>query len=176
MSIHHLDVLRFLFGDPERIYASVRTDPRTKFTHSDGIALYILEYANGFRASGWDDVWTGPVREGSEGDVYIKWRVEGTDGMAHGKIGWPKYGDSDSQSTLSFATKQAPNMWITPTWKEVWFPDAFVGPMAALMQAVQTGTAPEVNGRDNLRTMALVDAAYRSAQMHNSVCLEDMLV
>ena len=36
------------------------------------------------RASAWDDVWAGPAREGAAADVYIKWRVEGTDGMAQG--------------------------------------------------------------------------------------------
>ncbi|HWD98136.1 MAG TPA: Gfo/Idh/MocA family oxidoreductase, partial [Bryobacteraceae bacterium] len=55
MSIHHLDCFRYLFGDPASVYVSVRTDPRTKFPHHDGICLYILEYANGFRASAWDD-------------------------------------------------------------------------------------------------------------------------
>ena len=109
MSIHHLDIFRFLFGDPERVFASIDTrllEPVSN-TH-DGVVLYILEYENGFRASAWDDVWTGPVREGAEGDLYIKWRVEGTEGMAHGTIGWPKYGDSDSQSTLQFSTKREP--------------------------------------------------------------------
>src|SRR5258705_7873835 len=37
MSIHHLDTFRHWFGDPERIYCSVRPDPRTKFAHADGI-------------------------------------------------------------------------------------------------------------------------------------------
>src|SRR5262249_56297735 len=86
MSIHHLDTFRYWFGTPDRVLASTRTDPRTRFPHSDGINLYILEYDNGCRASGWDDVWTGPAREGSESDIYIRWRVEGTDGLARGTI------------------------------------------------------------------------------------------
>jgi predicted dehydrogenase len=49
MSIHHLDAFRFLFGDPERIYASARPDPRTRFPHRDGICLTILEWAGGLR-------------------------------------------------------------------------------------------------------------------------------
>jgi predicted dehydrogenase len=175
MSIHHLDIMRFLFGDPERIFASATKDPRTQFAHRDGVVMYILEYANGFRASSWDDVWTGPVREGSEGDLYIKWRVEGLDGMAQGTIGWVKFGDSDSQSTLEFATKQQPGMWFRPKWKELWFPDAFVGTMAQLMTALQTHSTPEIDGRDNLKTMALVDAAYRSIGTHNSVLIADMM-
>src|SRR3982751_1253023 len=50
MSIHHLDTFRFWFGDPVRVFASTRPDPRTSFPHSDGICLYILEYANDLRA------------------------------------------------------------------------------------------------------------------------------
>ncbi len=51
MSIHHLDTLRFWFGDPQRVFASTRPDPRTaaQFAHEDGICLYILEYADGLR-------------------------------------------------------------------------------------------------------------------------------
>jgi predicted dehydrogenase len=175
MSIHHLDIMRYLFGDPERIFASAAKDPRTQFAHRDGVVMYILEYANGFRASSWDDVWTGPVREGSEGDLYIKWRVEGTDGMAQGNIGWVKFGDSDSQSTLEFATKKQPGMWFRPKWKELWFPDAFLGTMAQLMRAMQDKTEPEISGHDNLKTMALIDAAYRSIETHNSVLVADMM-
>ena len=64
MSIHHMDTFRYWFGDPQRIYCSVRTDPRTQFPHKDGIATYILEYSNGLRAIAIDDTWTGPAREG----------------------------------------------------------------------------------------------------------------
>src|SRR6476620_5232275 len=73
MSIHHLDTFRFLFGDPARVFASVRPDPRTKFPHEDGICLYILEYDNGFRAASWDDVWAGPAKEGAAADIGIRW-------------------------------------------------------------------------------------------------------
>ena len=44
MSIHHLDTFRYWFGTPDRVLASTRPDPRTKFPHPDGINLYILEY------------------------------------------------------------------------------------------------------------------------------------
>ena len=91
MSIHHLDAFRFLFGDPVRVFASIRPDPRTsrKFRHEDGICLYILEYASGLRCSSWDDVWAGPALEGAQKDISIRWRVEGTEGLARGTIGWP---------------------------------------------------------------------------------------
>lgn len=174
MSIHHLDSFRFLFGDPKSVYVSARTDPRTKFEHADGIVLYILEYANGFRATSWDDVWAGPAREGGAPDTYIKWRVEGTDGLAQGTIGWPSY-PNVTPSTIDFTTKLQPNTWFAPRWKEVWFPDAFEGTMGMLLDALATGTEPAVSGRDNLKTMALLDACYKSIAEHRPVEIEEML-
>jgi len=175
MSIHHLDTFRFLFGNPERVFASVRQDPRMarQFAHQDGIALYILEYADGLRASAWDDVWTGPAREGAESDIYIHWRVEGTEGTAKGTIGWPKY-PAPTPSTLDLTTTRHPGQWFRPRWPEVWFPDAFAGPMAQLMCAVEENREPEISGRDNLHTMALVDACYLSAREHRAVSLAEI--
>jgi predicted dehydrogenase len=169
MSIHHLDTFRYWFGDPDRIFASVRPDPRTKFRHEDGICLYILEYdRNGLRASGWDDVWTGPSREGAGADIAIRWRVEGTRGLARGTIGWPKYPER-TPSTLDYTTVDDSGAWHMPRWEEVWFPDAFAGPMAELLVALERGTEPSLTGEDNLCTMALIEAAYESARTHCAV-------
>lgn len=175
MSIHHLDAFRFLFGDPARVFASVRPDPRTarKFAHTDGIGLYILEYEDGLRASSWDDVWAGPSREGAAADIGIRWRVEGTDGMARGTIGWPDY-PKRTPSTLEWTSVRTAGEWIRPTWREAWFPDAFAGPMAELLCALEDGTEPNLCGRDNLKTMALVDACYLSVREHRAVSPEEI--
>jgi predicted dehydrogenase len=162
MSIHHLDVFRFLFGDPARVLASARTDPRTSFPHTDGIVSYVLEYADGLRAMAWDDTFTW------SDDAGIRWRVEGTAGTARGTIGWPDY-PGGSPSALDYTLREAPNVWYRPRWEERWFPDAFVGTMGQLMQAIQEDREPEISGRDNLRTMALVDACYRSVAEHRAV-------
>ena len=171
MSIHHIDSFRYWFGDPESIYVSARKDPRTQFSHQDGICLYILEYANGLRAAAWDDVWAGPRTDQDDLGPYIKWRVEGTQGIAEGTLGWPSYPNREP-STITFAK---PGMRITPRWKEVWFPDAFEGPMSDLMNAIATGTEPTVSGADNLGTMAAVEAGYRSLAEHRPVKLSEIL-
>ena len=173
MSIHHIDVFRYLFGDPEKVIVSARKDPRTTFEHTDGIALYILEYANGLRASGWDDVWAWPG-EGTEKDMYIKWRVEGLEGMAQGTIGWPSY-PTPTPSTIDFTTRKQPGYWLKPRWSKVWFPDAFAGTMAQLLRAVESGSEPEISGADNLRTMATIDACYRSLAEERTVRLNEIL-
>lgn len=172
MSIHHIDVFRHLFGDPEGIYLSARRDPRTRFDHRDGICLYTMEWADGMRASAWDDVWTGPVREGAEGDTYIKWRVEGTEGLAWGTIGWPKYPDR-TPSTMHVASTKQPGVVYEPRWPEVWFPDAFSGTMGALLGALQGEELP-IAGRDNLVTMALVEAGYRSLEEKRFVRIDEI--
>jgi predicted dehydrogenase len=174
MSIHHLDTFRYWFGTPDRVLASTRPDPRTKFPHSDGINLYILEYDNGCRASSWDDVWTGPAREGSQSDIGIHWRVEGTDGLARGTIGWPSY-PARTPSTLDFTTKQQPGYWFQPRWPEVWFPDAFVGTMAQLLCALEDGTEPEISGRDNVETIALCAAVFAAAKEHRVTTVREFL-
>lgn len=173
MSIHHIDSFRFLFGDPESIYVSARKDPRTRFPHEDGICLYILEYANGLRASGWDDVWTGPRTDQDDLRPYIKWRVDGTNGLAEGTLGWPNY-PNRSPSTLTYTTSAQPGVWITPRWREVWFPDAFVGPMTDLMNAISTRAQPDTNGADNLGTMALIEAGYKSLRERRPISLSEL--
>lgn len=169
MSIHHLDAFRYWFGDPERIYCSVRPDPRTKFPHTDGICTYILEYVNDLRCIGIDDTWTGPAREGAPADIRIEWRIEGLNGLAIGNIGWC-HDPYTTPSTLRYATR-GDHAFHRPTWQESWFPDAFAGTMAQLLIALETNSEPAISGRDNLRTMALVDAGYRSAAEHRAVAL-----
>lgn len=166
MSIHHLDVFRFLFGDPERILVSVRKDPSIGFGHTDGMAFYILEYAGGLRAVSIDNCFTWT-------DHGIEWRVEGTEGVAKGTIGWPDYPEG-SPSTLDFTTRLQPGYWFLPRWEERWFPQAFIGTMGQLMRALEEGAEPEISGRDNLRTMALVEAAYRSAGEGLAVRLDEI--
>ncbi|AKC81867.1 oxidoreductase [Verrucomicrobia bacterium IMCC26134] len=172
MSIHHIDCLRYWFGDPERIYCSTRPDPRTKFAHTDGIATYILEYAGGLRCTVIDDVWTGPAREGCPADLGIRWRIEGLDGLAMGDIGWVKT-PYTTPSSIRYAVK-GDTAFHEPTWNESWFPDAFAGTMGQLLTALATGATPAISGRDNLKTMALVEAAYRSAAEHRAVALTEI--
>lgn len=175
MSIHHLDTFRYWLGDPVRVMASTRPDPRTTFPHTDGINLYILEYANGARAASWDDVWTGPAREGCAADIGIQWRVEGTTGLARGTIGWPNY-PTPTPSTLDYATIQDGTTWHHPRWNQVWFPDAFRGTMGELLLAIKQGTQPSISGRDNLRTIALVEAVFAAAHEHRVVDPAEFLI
>jgi predicted dehydrogenase len=173
MSVHHLDVLRFLFGDPDEITTLTRQDPRTKFKHSDGITISTLRFPSGVLALSVEDVWSGPRQEGYKDDQQINWRVEGTTGVARGTIGWP----TGAASTLTYAsTKTTGGEWVTPTWDSMWFPHAFIGVMEQLQHAVKTGEPPALSVADNVKTMALVEAGYRSIDQGRTVKLSEVSI
>ena len=174
MSVHHLDVLRFLFGEPQDIYTAARPDPRTGFAHVDGIVCSTLRFPDGMMAVSLEDVWTGPREEGFESDCFIKWRVECTDGLAQGTIGWPDY-PAGSPSTLRYCARGATGgRWVEPIWDTCWFPHAFAGVMEQLQWALSSGEPPALSGADNLRTMALVEAGYRSIRDKRAVPLAEL--
>jgi predicted dehydrogenase len=162
MSIHHIDVLRHLFGEAESIFTAARPDPRTVFPHTDGVVVSTIRFASGVMAVSLEDVWSGPREPGFDSDIYIKWRVEGADGVAQGTIGWPSYPDG-APSTLRYASlRETGGDWVEPTWDTRWFPDAFAGVMAEVQDALAEDRPTTLAGRDNLATMALIDAGYRS--------------
>ncbi|WJI43103.1 Gfo/Idh/MocA family oxidoreductase [Mesorhizobium sp. C120A] len=173
MSVHHLDVLRFLFGDPSEITTLTRKDPRTTFEHSDGITVSTLRFPSGVLAVSLEDVWSGPRQEGYLDDQHINWRVDGTNGVAKGTIGWPK----GVASTLTYAsTETTDGKWVSPSWDTMWFPHAFIGVMEQLQHAVKTGAPPALSVADNVKTMALVEAGYRSMAQGRTVKLSEISI
>src|SRR5882757_5440441 len=173
MSVHHLDVLRFLFGDPSEITTLTRKDPRTTFDHLDGITVSTLRFPSGVLAVSVEDVWSGPRQEGYKDDQHINWRVDGTKGVAKGTIGWP----TGAASTLTYAsTETTGGNWVTPSWDTMWFPHAFIGVMEQLQHAVKTGEPTALSVADNVKTMALVEAGYRSIDQGRSVKLSEVSI
>jgi predicted dehydrogenase len=171
MSVHHLDVLRFLFGNPTEITTQSRKDPRTTFDHSDGITVSTLRFASGVLVVSLEDVWSGPRGEGYEDDQHITWRVDGTEGVAKGTIGWP----TGAASTLTYASRKTTGgAWVTPTWDTMWFPHAFVGVMEQLQHAITTGTPPALSVADNVHTVALIEAGYLSMAEGRTVKLSEI--
>ena len=165
MSIHHLDQFRYLFGDPVEITAHLSTYPGQPWA-GDSIALYVLRYASGLLATGFDDgfPWT---RDWSE-----DYRIEGLEAIARGEIGWTHGGFS----TLEFTTRARPDSWIKPAFSRRWFPDAFAGTMGELLCAIEQDREPSISGRDNLRTLQLVEAGYRSAAERRTVRLDEVAI
>ena len=171
MSVHHLDVLRFLFGDPTEITTQTRRDPRTRFDHTDGITVSTLRFPSGVLAVSLEDVWSGPRSEGYDDDQHITFRVEGTHGVARGTIGWP----TGVASTLTYASqKTTGGQWVTPSWDTMWFPQAFIGVMEQLQYALASGTPPALSVADNVKTVALIEAGYLSIAEKRTVKMSEI--
>jgi hypothetical protein len=167
MGIHHLDAFRFLFGDPESIVTTLRANPDSE-DGVDEMAVTTLTYPNGLLAAVIDNSYATL-------DQGIEWRVDGTGGMASGSVGW-MYHPWGKPSTLRYIDAEQPDTAIEPTWTKRWFPDAFSGTMGEVLRAVVEGDTPSISGRDNLRTMALLEAAYHSAAEGRAVELSEMAV
>ena len=169
MSIHHLDTFRYWLGDPARVLASTRPDPRTKFPHDDGINLYILEYDDGARASAWDDVWAGPAREGAGADIAIRWRVEGTEGLALGTIGWPGWPEPDPEHDRLLDRPRRRAAGTAPDGPKPGSPTPSPARWPGSSAPSRTATEPDISGRDHLKTLALCEAVLAAGREHRVV-------
>lgn len=106
------------------------------------------------------------------GDAYAEMRFLGTKATLEGTIGlmydYPNgridtlglYRDGAVVQAYEFDTR--------------WIPDAFLGPMSDLMDAIETGRPPATAGRDILNTVAVAQAAYLSAAERRSVRLDEI--
>jgi predicted dehydrogenase len=56
----------------------------------------------------------------------------------------------------------------------MWFPRAFIGVMEQLQHAAKTGEPPALSVADNVKTMALVEAGYRSIDQGRTVKLSEV--
>ena len=127
--------------------------------------ITILDYASGLQAM----VAVNHYNEWA--DPFATFRFIGTEGALDGTIGLMYNYPTGRPDTLEItSTRLGKGVKVTPTLDEMWIPDAFVGTMASLMQAIETGSQPRDNStEDNLNTLRVVEAAYRSAAENRSV-------
>jgi len=154
-SIHYLDAIRALVGNPGGVFArsfghptSALADTRTSMILDYGDTLRVLLSINHHHDFG---------RQFQD----ACFRVEGVTGAATAKLG----------ALLDYPKGEGDELWITPRrgpWARVplagaWFPDAFIGPMANLQRFAAGEDAVLATSVDDAwHTMALVEALYRS--------------
>jgi predicted dehydrogenase len=165
MSIHHLDQFRYWFGTPDRIYASAVPHPSGDYK-GEYLGAYNLEYDSGFLATAVDDGYTW-----DEPDFGVYYKIVGTDGVIKLNVGWP----SGGPSKIKFYSKQLGDVWYTPNLSGSWFPDAFKYTMAELQSSLETGAESSISGRNNLETMAMVEACYLSSQQKRAISIHEIM-
>lgn len=156
-SIHYLDLIRSLAGNPRGVHAKTIGHPNSTMAQTRTSA--ILDYGDDLRCC------LSINHDHDFGDRFqsATFRFEGDRGAAVVKLGL----------LLDYPRGQPDELWIATGaktgWVQVplagpWFPDAFVGRMANLQRAAsgEDETLP-ASVEDAWHTMALVEACYRSS-------------
>jgi predicted dehydrogenase len=162
MAIHHFDLMRMILGrDPRSISCQTWNPPWSPFA-ADATGAATVAFEGGAVAS-WRGSWVSP---GAQTAWAGEWRVE----CAGGEIRWTSRGEIGDLSAdrVEVRPLDAParTLKLPPVR-----PHGRAGALAAFAAAVQSGKEPETSGRDNLKSLAVVEAAVASAATDRTVVL-----
>ena len=166
-SIHYQDSMRYLFGDPDRVTSFHDRWPNQPET-GETRTLTVFHYPDDRRVT--IDV----NHHNWSNDAYARFRFLGTDGIITGTLGLLYDYPTGRVDTLEYQPNREPREWFSAQLSTWWIPDAFVGPMASLMEAIQSGGDPLTSGADNLGTLRTVFAAYRSAAEGRTIAITEI--
>jgi predicted dehydrogenase len=169
-SIHYLDAIRYLFGTPEYIYADGAKFPGQALKAETRTMIHMK-----FPGEARGLVHDNHNHIANQEDWYATFRFEGTDGIIKGTNGALYNYPVGREDTISFHSKKIdPTYWFSPQLEGKWFPHAFMGPMGELMRAIEENREPSNSVENNLITLQIVYAAYRSMEENRPVYLEEI--
>ena len=161
-SIHYIDLIRNLLGNPQSVYAKTTKHPAMPELASVRSNI-IMDYGEMVRAN----ILTNHCHNYGtpKQQSYIK--IEGSKGAIKINFGtlidYPR-GAADSFEYIVL-DDVAELKWKKKKIEGSWFPHAFIGSMAQVMLAADgTITTPDNSVEDCIHTMACVEAAYRSSE------------
>ncbi|MBN9385944.1 MAG: Gfo/Idh/MocA family oxidoreductase [Chitinophagaceae bacterium] len=166
-SIHYMDLLRYFFGNPVKVYAKTLKHPKMMQLASTR-SVILLDYDNIIKAH----INTNHGHEFGMKyqDSFIKF--EGTEGAIRTTLGLNiNYPDGvDDTFEYCLLREGVPPEWTSVHIPESWFPDAFVGSMANLLCFAEGSTPVLINHVDSaFQTMQVVEAAYLSSDSGGTV-------
>ncbi|MEX2410230.1 MAG: Gfo/Idh/MocA family oxidoreductase, partial [Candidatus Paceibacterota bacterium] len=159
-SVHYVDLVRFFFGNPEKVYARTIKHPKMPELASTKSSVY-MDYGEYKRATintnhGHE---FGPEHQES----YIKF--EGTKGAIKIKVGVNLDYPKGREDQFEYCILSEAAGWKKKKIEGSWFPDAFVGPMHGLMKKMEDPDYKYSNSiSDAFETMKVVEAAYLSSE------------
>jgi len=163
-SIHYLDLVRKLAGEPTSIFARTIKHPDMPQLASVKSMLY-MDYGENMRAT----ILTNHCHKFGPRHQHSYIRIEGTRGAIYIRLGllmdYPK-GVPD-QFEYIILNEKGEGQWKTVTINGSWFPDAFAGSMGEMMKAVSDKKyKPDNNLADGLKTMQWVEKALQSNEKY----------
>ncbi|MGK2925341.1 MAG: Gfo/Idh/MocA family protein [Lysobacterales bacterium] len=164
-TIHPLDSTRFWIGDPLYVYGTQAREPGQP-QQGETRTISVLEYAGETRA------FLRSFHKNRCGDPRAEFRIDGTGGSVRGTIGLMYDYPTGRADTLELNSRVIPtDGWLSYPVMSRWIPTAFIGPMASLLAAIASGGKPATDADDNLATLRLLRALYRSGEEHAVVRL-----
>ena len=156
-SIHYLDLIRQVLGDPSGVHAKTIGHPAHKMAQTRTTA--ILDYGSSVRCA----LSINHDHKFGRRHQACDFRVCGTDGAAYLQLGvnldYPR-GEPD---ILEIHAKGGDD-WVNVPLSGTWFPDAFTGRMANLQRYANGEDTELVSSVEEAwGTMALVEALYESS-------------
>jgi predicted dehydrogenase len=159
-TIHPIDSVRFMLGNPLYAYGTQAREPGQP-QQGETRTISVLEFAGETRA------FLRSFHKNRTGDPRAEFRIDGTEGSIRGTIGLMYDYPRGRADTLEFNSRVRPtDGWLHYPVTSRWIPSAFIGPMASLLEAIATKGVPLTNARDNLDTLRIVHALYRSGREH----------
>jgi predicted dehydrogenase len=155
-AIHELDAIRSWFGTPESVWCTGSTYAGTP-GRGERRMMCGLRYAGG------PSVMLHVSTENRTGHPSATFRLDGSDGAIRGTLRrFYKHEQTGPDEIAVWSRSLPTDGWLSYPCTQRWFPDAFIGPMRSLLAAIADGGEPLTAGADNLETVRLVEALYRS--------------
>jgi predicted dehydrogenase len=161
MSIHHFDLLRYILGQEARQVSCYSWNAKSSGFKGPPTATASIVFEGGVVAS-YRGTWISP---GSSTPWGGQWRMDFEDG----EIVWTSRGEDSGPAEVVVVRRrgQAPEIMAMPAMKRI---DRWAT-LAEFAAAIRNGREPQSSGRDNLGTLALVNAAVESAALRKAVSL-----
>lgn len=160
-SIHYHDAVRWFLGEPSAVFCAGRRTPgQSAVGETATTTTYVFPTGAGALVHTDHDV--------THAEPSATFQIDGTRGIIRGTLGLLYDYPHGRADTLELSSDDTDG-WATYPVTRRWLPDAFAGPMAALLDALDGGPEPHTSARDNVGTLALVDALYRSQERHEAV-------
>jgi predicted dehydrogenase len=155
-SVHYLDTIRLLAGEPSGVYCRVVAHPLLP-DFNDARSTTILDYGDRIRCS----LTLNHTHSYGQKHRASMFKVEGTAGAALLSMGVNIDYPSGPPDTLEVTTGGG---WQEIPLRGSWFVEAFEGPMSNLQRVVAGEDDALVSPvEDAIKTMALVEACYQSS-------------
>lgn len=165
LGIHILDIARAFFGDVQSITATTRRVNQA--IRGEDVATMLLKHDGG--ATSIVDCSYATHRK-PETFPQSLLEIDGVRGSLRLDAGYQLSVQNETESTLDVSPPLLP--WAEKPWHNI--QESVQAIQQHFIDCITTGVAPETSGADNLKTLALVEAAYLSAAENRTVTMSEI--